>query len=49
MFKRRRNVKLKAGKAFADSTRRRISRKVAGKRLLSRWLKQTPLRLEEQD
>ena len=49
MFKRRRNIKLKSGNAFSDSTRRRIFRKMAGKRLLNRRLKQTAMCLEGAD
>lgn len=47
MLKRRRTIRLKPKSRFQDSTRRRIARKMGNKRLLSRRIKQTPMRLEE--
>jgi len=47
MLRRRRNIKLKKPSRFMDTTRRRIARKMGAKRLLSRRIKQTPMRLEE--
>lgn len=44
---RRKKTSLKSASLFSDGTRRRIARKMKGKKLLSRRIKQLPMNLFE--